>query len=130
LVDVNVKYVAVQLIPFQPIAEAAEEEKEEALQVCSKADDLQKFKIVPPSLYALDRPFNPRLQWLLECHDVRVNGYRTQEINSIFGPGRAEVLNEYQMRDDGYYLNDEWSEDVTLGEEKRLGGIIKCEGVD
>lgn len=129
LVDVYVKYVTIQLISFQPIAEAAEEEKEEALQVCGKADDLQKFKIVLPSLYALDRPFNPRLQRLLERHDIRVNGYRTQKINSIFGPGRTEILNEYQMRDYGHYLNDKRREDVSLREEKRLGGIVICESI-
>ena len=74
LVDVDVEDVAAQLVRLQLVPQAAEEEKEQALQVGREADYLQELQVVLPTLYATDRPLYPGLQRLPLGHDVCVNG--------------------------------------------------------
>lgn len=77
LINVDVDDVAAQLVRLQLVAQAAKEEKEQALQVCCETDYLQKFEIVLPPFYAADRPFYPGLQWLTLSHDVEIDSHRT-----------------------------------------------------
>lgn len=74
LVDVDVEDVAAQLVRLQLVPQAAEEEKEQALQVGREADYLQELQVVLPAFYATDRPLYPGLQRLPLSHDVNVNG--------------------------------------------------------
>lgn len=130
LINVDVEDMAAQLIPLQSVSQTAEEEKEESLQIGRKTDDLQELQVVPPPLDALYRPLNPRLQWFSQSYYIDVDGHRTEEVYGVFGPSRAQVLNENEVCNDGNDLYDQWCEDVPLGEEEGLRGIIKSECVD